>query len=50
MTEEDFIPKTELGKKLKEARRKIVESGEKLLSEDEILEFLDRDRNEKDQA
>jgi len=44
MKEEEFIPKTELGKKLWKQRRKIVTSGAPLLSRDEILKSLDRDR------
>jgi len=47
MKESEFIPTTELGKKLWEQRRKIVESGEPLLSRDEILKMLDRDRLER---
>lgn len=44
--EADFIPRTKLGRRLYALRIKAVESGVKLLSEDEVLEEVKRRRGE----
>jgi hypothetical protein len=46
--EEDFNPKSELGKQLWEIRQRAIAKGMKLLSQDEILEEVRRRRGELD--
>ena len=43
---EDYIPRTPLGKRLLEIRKKAIQAGVKLLSVDEILEEVRRRRGE----
>lgn len=45
---EDFKPKTPLGEKLIELRRRYIESGGKLLNEEEFDEYLRKLKNEGD--
>ena len=42
--ESEFVPKTELGKKLYALRMQAIASGMKLLSQDEVLEEVKRRR------
>ena len=45
---EDFKPKTPLGKKLIELRKKYIKSGGKLLNDKEFDEYLRKLKNEGD--
>ena len=43
---EEFVPRTELGRKLLALRNQAIQAGMKLLTEDEILEEVRRRRGE----
>ncbi|SHG32680.1 hypothetical protein SAMN02745206_03687 [Desulfacinum infernum DSM 9756] len=45
-TAEAFVPRTPLGKRLVDLRRKAIQAGMKLLTEDEVLEEVRRRRGE----
>jgi hypothetical protein len=43
-----FIPRSDLGRKLLELRKRAIDEGMRLLSEDEVLEEVRRQRGEQD--
>lgn len=48
--EDDYEPKTELGRRLLAWRREYIKAGGKLLSQDEVLELVRENRGEAEPA